>query len=81
MYEYASVLYEEVQNEIFKDFEYQLERGVKPKFIIQTIKVPSDQEFFPRRKILLEAEKECMALNAEKRRSFVLRLAGLYGPD
>ena len=55
MYEYASVLYEEVQNEIFKDFEYQLERGVKPKFIIQTIKVPSDQEFFPRRKILLEA--------------------------
>ena len=33
-----------------------------------------------RGKILLKAEEECMALNAEKRRSFVLRLAGLYGP-
>ena len=55
MYEYASVLYEETQNEIYKDFEYQLERGVKPEFIIQTIKVPSDKEFFPRRKVLLKA--------------------------
>ncbi len=33
-----------------------------------------------RGKILLEAEEECMALNSVKRRSFVLRLAGLYGP-
>ena len=55
MYEYASYLYEETQNEIFRDFEYQLERGIKPNFIIQTIKVPSDKEFFPRRKVLLEA--------------------------
>ena len=55
MYEYASILYEETQNEIYKDFEYQLERGVTPRFIMQTIKVPSDQEFFPRRKILLDA--------------------------
>ena len=33
-----------------------------------------------RGEILLEAEKVCLELNAEQRRSFVLRLAGLYGP-
>ena len=33
-----------------------------------------------RGEILLEAERVCLELNAEQRRSFVLRLAGLYGP-
>ena len=34
----------------------------------------------PRAQILLEAEKECLSLNVDKRKAFVLRLAGLYGP-
>jgi len=55
MYEYTVYLYGVTQDDIFKDFEYQLERGVKPSFIIQTIKVSSDQEFYPRRKVLVDA--------------------------
>ncbi len=33
-----------------------------------------------RGRILLDAERECLSLNSDERRSFVLRLAGLYGP-
>ena len=55
MYEYAVHQFEYTQQDIFRDFEYQLERGVSPSFIMETIKVESDDEFYPRRKTLLDA--------------------------
>ena len=53
-FEFASWLYEDTQKEIFKEFEYLLERGVKPHFAIQTLKVGSDGMWYPRRKELLK---------------------------
>ena len=53
-FEFASWLYEDTQKEIFKEFEYLLERGVQPHFAIQTLKAGSDGIWYPRRKELLK---------------------------
>ena len=53
-FEFASWLYEDTQKEIFKQFEYLLERGVQPHFAIQTIKAESDGMWYPRRRELLD---------------------------
>lgn len=53
-FEFASWLYEDTQAEIFKEFEYLLERGVKPNFAIQTLKAGADGMWYPRRKQLLD---------------------------
>ena len=53
-FEFASWLYEHTQTEIFKDFEYLLERGVQPQFAIQTLKAGSNGMWYPRRKELLK---------------------------
>ena len=52
-FEFASWLYEDTQKEIFKQFEYLLERGVQPHFAIQTLKVGSNGMWYPRRRELL----------------------------
>ena len=53
-FEFASWLYEDTQKEIFKQFEYLLERGVQPDFAIQTLKAESDGIWYPRRRELLD---------------------------
>ena len=53
-FEFASWLYEDTQKEIFKQFEYLLERGVQPHFAIQTLKAESDGIWYPRRRELLD---------------------------
>ena len=53
-FDFASWLYEDTQAEIFTEFEYLLERGVKPQFAIQTLRAGSDGMWYPRRKELLE---------------------------
>jgi hypothetical protein len=54
-FDFASWLYEDTQSEIFSDFEYLLERGVKPDFAIQTLKAGSDGMWYPRRINLRQA--------------------------
>ena len=53
-FEFASWLYEDTQAEIFKEFEYLLERGVAPSLAIETLKAGSDGMWYPRRTQLLE---------------------------
>ena len=53
-FEFASWLYEDTQKEIFRQFEYLLERGVQPHFAIQTLKAESDGMWYPRRRELLD---------------------------
>jgi len=53
-FEFASWLYEDTQAEIYQEFEYLLERGVKPNFAIQTLKSGADGMWYPRRKQLLD---------------------------
>ena len=52
-FEFASWLYEDTQSDVFKEFEYLLERGVKPDFAIKTLKADSDGMWKPRRSELL----------------------------
>ena len=42
-----------IQAEMFIKFEYLLERGVAPRFAIETLKAGSDAMWYPRRKALL----------------------------
>ena len=52
-FEFASWLYEDTQSDVFKEFEYLLERGVKADFAIKTLKADSDGMWQPRRSELL----------------------------
>jgi len=54
-FEFASWLYEDTQAEVFEDFEYLLERGVSPRFAIETLKAGADGMWHPRRQKLLES--------------------------
>lgn len=56
-FDFASWVYEYAQEEIYKDFQYLLERGVDPFFAIKTIKARPDEidGWYPRRKELLKA--------------------------
>ena len=53
-FDFASWLYEDTQAEIFKRFEYLIERGVTPKFVVETLKAGSDGMMYPRRDKLLD---------------------------
>ena len=52
-FEFASWLYEDTQVDVFKAFEYLLERDVLPHFAIETLKAGSDGMWYPRRTELL----------------------------
>lgn len=54
-FEFASWLYDDTQSELFAEFEYLLERGVSPRFAIETLKAEADGMWYPRRKQLIEA--------------------------
>lgn len=54
-FDFAAWIYEDTQEEIYKDFEFLLERGIDPLFAIKTLKSDSDDGWFPRRKELLDA--------------------------
>ena len=47
-FEFASWLFDDTQSDIFRDFEYLLERGVEAKFAIKTLKADSDGMWEPR---------------------------------
>lgn len=57
VFDFASWVYEEAQEEIYKDFEFLLERGIEPFFAIKTIQAnPNESDgWYPRRKELREA--------------------------
>jgi len=52
-FEFASWLYEDTQSDVFKEFEYLLERGVKPSFAIKTLRADADGMWKPRRTELI----------------------------
>ncbi len=55
-FEFASWVYEDAQEELYKDFKYMLERDIEPFFAIESIKAhPDDEGWYPRRKALLKA--------------------------
>ena len=54
-FEFASWLYEDTQNDILKNLEYLIERGVAASFAIRTMQATSDDMWYPRRKELEEA--------------------------
>lgn len=53
-FDFASWMYEDTQSEIFTEFEYLIERGITPKFAIETLRAGSDGMWYPRRSKLLE---------------------------
>ena len=54
-FEFAEWVFDDTQDEILKDFEYMLERGVTPSFAIKTLRADSDDMWYPRRKELVAA--------------------------
>ena len=54
-FEFASWLYEDTQQEILRNLEYLIERGVDAGFAIKTMQATSSDMWYPRRKQLLEA--------------------------
>ena len=54
-FEFSEWVYADTQEQILKDFEYMLERGVTPAFAIKTLRADSDDMSYPRRKELVAA--------------------------
>ena len=54
-FDFSSWVYDDSQEEIYKQFKYYLERGISPEFVIETMKARSEDGWYPRRKELLEA--------------------------
>ena len=54
-FEFSEWVYADTQEQILKDFEYILERGVTPAFAIKTLRADSDDMWYPRRKELVAA--------------------------
>ena len=54
-FEFSEWVYADTQEQILKDFEYMLERGVTPAFAIKTLRADSDDMWYPRRKELVAA--------------------------
>ena len=52
-FEFSSWLYEDTQSDVFKKFEYLLERGVKPSFAIKTLRAGPEGMWKPRRTELI----------------------------
>lgn len=55
VFDFTSWVYDDTQNMLFKKFEFLIERGVEPLFIIKTLQADSDGMWFPRRKELKNA--------------------------
>ncbi|MDD9885401.1 MAG: hypothetical protein OXU62_12880 [Gammaproteobacteria bacterium] len=55
VFDFAAWVHDDAQEEIYRAFEFLLERGVDPLFSIKTLKADSDNEWYPRRKELLDA--------------------------
>ena len=55
IFEFAAWIHEDAQEEIYKDFEFLLERGIDPLFSIKTLKAEKNDGWYPRRKELLNA--------------------------
>ena len=51
-FEHSSWIYKDTQQQIFRDMEYLIERGVEPLFAIKTMKADSKDMWYPRRKEL-----------------------------
>ena len=54
-FDFSSWVYDDSQEDIYKQFKYYLERGISPEFVIETMKARSEDGWYPRRKELLEA--------------------------
>lgn len=54
-FDFSEWVYADTQNLILEDFEYMLERGVSPGFVIKTLRADSDDMWYPRRKELVAA--------------------------
>ena len=54
-FQFSEWVYADTQEQILKDFEYMLERGVSPAFVIKTLRADSDDMWYPRRKELVAA--------------------------
>ena len=55
VFDFTSWVYDDTQDTLFKKFQYFIERGVDPLFIIKTLKAKSDGMWHPRRKELRDA--------------------------
>lgn len=55
VFDFAAWVHEDAQEEIYRDFEFLLERGGDPLFSIKTLKADSDDGWYPRRKELVDA--------------------------
>jgi len=51
-FDFASWLYEDTQQEVLRNLEYFVERGVDARFAIKTMRATSDDMWYPRRKEL-----------------------------
>jgi hypothetical protein len=51
-FDFASWLYENTQQEVLRNLEYFVERGVDARFAIKTMRATSDDMWYPRRKEL-----------------------------
>lgn len=49
-FDFASWLYEDTQQEVLRNLEYFVERGVDARFAIKTMRATSDDMWYPRRK-------------------------------
>ena len=54
-FDFSSWVYDDSQEDIYKQFKYYLERGISPEFVIETMRARSEDGWYPRRKELLEA--------------------------
>lgn len=55
VFDFAAWVHDDAQEEIYRDFEFLLERGVAPLFSIKTLRAESDDGWYPRRKELRDA--------------------------
>ena len=54
-FDFSSWVYDDSQEDIYKQFKYYLERGISPEFVIETMRARSEDGWYPRRKELIEA--------------------------
>jgi hypothetical protein len=54
-FEFAEWMYQDTQTETYNRLDYMVQRGVEPRFAIQTIRKPDTSMWFPYRAVLLAA--------------------------
>ncbi|MGI9310021.1 MAG: hypothetical protein ACR2P7_00640 [bacterium] len=56
VYDFASWVHDDAQEDMYNHFKFLLERGIEPSFVIETVSARSDEDgWYPRRKQLLNA--------------------------